>query len=191
VVRYGQDRPRQVVVDVVSPGGNGLPLPTGWVVGVSRLLNLETPIGEMPPALLSQETWLVTPVPSGEEIRVQIAVTAGAAVRVTFSAPHALTDTADTIPAGDREAVAHWAAGLLCDQLAAAYAANGEPTIQADRVDQGSQARTWRRQADTYRQRYFDLLGIDPKLVRGAGAVVNLDLADSRGQRRQTHWRNR
>ncbi|WP_153117373.1 hypothetical protein [Rhodocyclus tenuis] len=191
VVRYGKDRPRVLVEDVVCAGGNDVPLPTGWVSGASRLLELETPIGQMPPVLISQEDWLVLPVPAGDGIRVRDSLAAGTGVRVRFYAPHVLSDAVDTIPALDREAVAHWAGALLADQLAAAYAANSEATIQADRVDQTSPSRTWRKQADVYRQRYFDLLGIDPKLTEPAGEVVNLDQADSRGRPRLTHWRNR
>ncbi len=190
-IRYSGDKPRCVVEDVTAAGGNDLPLPTAWSADVSRVLAVESPVGAMPPTFVSQEDWLVLAVPGGQALRVRYALAAQAVARITFSAPHVLTESADSIPLLDREAVVCWAASLLCDQLAASYATNSDATIQADRVDHTSPSRTWSKQAGIYRQRYFDLLGIDPKLVVAAGAVVNLDMSDSRGRPRQTHWRDR
>lgn len=186
VLRYSQDRPLLRVADVVSAGGYVLPLPAGWVPGESALLSVETPVGSRPPALLVSGAFAVQVTPSGEEIVLAAALDAGAAARLAFEGPHTLSAATDTVPAKDRDALACWAAAVLCDQVAAHHAENREPTIQADRVDYTSPAREWAKRAEAYRALYFKLLGIDTGPQGGAvkpkpaGAVVNLDVPNSR-----------
>lgn len=190
VAQLSKDRPRLVVADVtVSGSGNELALPEGWRPDLSRVLDLETPVGAMPPSLIDATGWLVATTPAGDVLRLAAPLTPGEVVRIHYTAAHVLSGVQDTIPEAQREAVAHWAAALLCDQLAVAYAANSEPTIAADRTDQGAPSRAWAKQAGVYRQRYHELLGVNPGAVEPAGAVVNLDNTDSRGYRRQIHWR--
>lgn len=187
VGRYGQDRSRVLLEDIVADGSSFLPLPSAWQSGESRLVNLEYPIGQWPISYLSQEGYGVANTPMGDEIRLAGAIQAGAQVRAVFSAGHVLDATTDTLPVDDREAVACYAASILMEQLASLHSGDGDSTIGADSVEHRSQAQEYAGRARAYRARYFDGLGIDPKRTRPASAVVNLDLADSRGRDRLTH----
>ncbi|MCB1908813.1 MAG: hypothetical protein KDH15_15715 [Rhodocyclaceae bacterium] len=187
VARYSTDRPRELVADVVSAGGQELPLPAGWVAGVSGLRAVELLPEQVPPALLPISRCLVYRRPAGEAIILDRVLTAGDAVRLTFTAPHVLDDTTDTIPEADRGAVACYAAAELADQLAAASADDVAPTIAADSADQGHAAREWAATARRLRARYFAALGIathqggaERTRTKPAGVVVDVDLSDSR-----------
>lgn len=189
--RYSTDRPRFLFEDVTSAGGKVLPLPEGWSPGESGLCSVETPVGQIPPAMLAPDSIALYTGPQGEEIRIARALAADEVARVGYSAPHVLTDSEDTVPPRHREALACYAAGLLCEQIATEHAGAQDATIAADRVDQAHPAREWAARARSYRNRYYATLGIqigrdglpEPRM-EPAGAVVNLDLPTTHGRRR-------
>ena len=189
LARYSADRPREVVEDVTSTGGAALPLPTAWAPGKSDLRSVETPIDA---GALADDAWRMVRTPLGEEIRlVGYWLDADTAVRLTYGAPHILTDAADTLPDAHREAVACYAASLLAEQVATVHASAQDATIAADRVDQAHPAREWAKRALAYRNRYFATLGIEinaqgveqPR-IEAAGVVVDLNLPTSHGRAR-------
>ena len=180
--RYAADRPRTAVEEVATGGGGPwLDLPTGWEPDFSTLISLEHPVGRVPPAHLRH--WQLYQAPDGTRIMLARRVPADDQVRVTYTARHAVDATRDTTPAGDREALASWAAALLLDQLAAWYAGGSDSTIQADRVDHGSKSADFAARARALRKRYLDHLGIDRRRNAAAGAMVDFDIASSLGQR--------
>lgn len=187
VAQYSQDRPRQVVEDVAADGSNFLPLPTAWVDGDSAIVSLEYPIGEFPPSLISGEYYGVMRGPSGDEIRLAGVIVDTEPVRVTFAAPHTLDVSTDTIPDNHHEALASYTAALLMDQLASLHSGDTDSTINADSVEHRSQAAEYAARARRFSARYAELLGIDPKRRRAAGAVVNMTQYDSQGRDRLTH----
>lgn len=189
--RYSTDRPRELVEDVTSTGGQALPLPAGWVAGESVLQGIETPVGRIPPVTLPSAQWSIYRGPLSEEIRLAQSLLAGDVARLSYSAPHRLSSTEDTIPQAHREAVACYAASLLAEQVATVHAGASDATIGADRVDQAHPAREWAARAKSYRNRYFATLGIEinaqgveqPRM-EAAGVVVDLDLPTTHGRGR-------
>lgn len=189
VVRYSIDRPREAIEEVASTGGQALPLPVGWALGYSVLRAVEVPIDQVPPVFLESSDFAVYKRPATEAIFVTRSLTAGEVVRLTYTLAHVLSDAEDTVPEQHREAVAHYAAATLCDQLAALHAGDSDPTMGADRVDQSNPARQWASRAKTYRDRYAEILGIPKDAGRGgyvppAGTVTNIDLKPSWGRGR-------
>lgn len=185
VSRYSKDRPRSIVEDVVTPGGQFVPLPASWVGGFSEIQQMEYPIGSTPLELI--EDYDIYQAPAGEEIFIGHTLPDGVTVRVTFSAFHALSATVDTIPVADREALACYAAAHCCEQLASLFSGDSDSSIQADSVDHAGAGARFSRRADKLRQRYFDELGIEPKRNQAAGVVVDMDLPDSLGRDRLLH----
>lgn len=177
IERYSKDRPRTAVEDLTAPGGLRLPLPGAWEQDFSDLRSLEHPIGNDPLDLLGD--WELYQTPSGFEIRLDGcsggSIEADASVRATFTIKHVLNASTDTVPVGDREAVAAWAAAGLCDQLANRFSGDSDSVIQADSVEHGSKAGEFARRAAALRRRYFNELGIEPKRSEPAGAVVDLN----------------
>lgn len=183
VEQYGRDRPRRVVEDVTADGSSVLPLPTAWQAFRSRIAALEYPTGEFPVSWIDAQYYGVVETPAGEEIRLVGAIQADETVRVHLLLPH---DEA-SVPARDLEAVAHYAAAGLMDQLSTLLADIQDSTISADAVERRSKSQEYASRARAYRARYHELLGLDPKRQVAASATVNLNLADSRGRDRLTH----
>lgn len=183
VVQYGKDRPRLLVADIAAIGGMPphLPLPDGWVAGESAAVSIEYPIGAMPPTLMLRPRWGVIATPAGVVIALPQDAAVGKTHRLTFTAPHQLAEDADTVPPADREAVSLYAAAILLDQLAAATSGDQDATIQADSVRHGQTGPNYAARATTARQRYHDLLGIDPKRQIPASVTVAPPLASSTG----------
>lgn len=186
-IRYSTDRPQTAVEDVAAAGGNMVDLPPGWQADFSAVVNLEIPPGQVPPAYVHQDDWTLYQVLAGYQVMLAWPLTAGDTVRFHYTIAHTLDETADTIPARDREAVANWAAALLLDQLATVYAGHRQSTIDADSVDWQNKSRDFAGRAKASRQLYWNHLGIDPKRNAAAGAVVDLDMRDSRGKDRLFH----
>ena len=190
VARYSKDRPRAKIEDVAAPGGNKLNLPAGWQAGFSAILSIEYPIGNTPQSLLDQDSYTIYSTPTGDEIKIVSAINAAQQVRMSYTIRHAVDATpADTIRADDREPVCCWAAALLLEQLAAWFTGSSDSTIQADSVDRRSKGGEYASRAKSLRARYFAELGLDEKRNIAAGAVVDLDAADSQGRDRLLHPR--
>lgn len=188
VERYSKDRPRLKVEDITPTDVNTMPLPDAWAADFSELRSLEYPIGEIPPSLLGNDRWSLYQGPSGWVIKSKDSVRVAAdTVRATYTIKHALTSETDTIPVGDREPMACWAAAILCEQLAAFYSGGSDSTIQADSAPGQSKAQEYAARARSLRKRYMDELGVDDKRSAPAGVVVQMEKTDSLGQPRLTH----
>ena len=187
VIQYGKDRPREVVEDIISPGGKILDVPENAI----RVIGIEYPVAEMPTSHLLSDQWGIYKAPNGEKIILDVHTLMASYVRLTMVRDHILTRTDDTIPAVDREAVGSYAAAILFDQMSAATSADGNATIEADAVNHQGKPDNFAKRAATLRQRYYDLLGLDPKRVQGASVNVTVALPSSTGGRRLTHHRRR
>lgn len=184
---YSKNRPRTKVEDLTSAGGNELALPVGWEADFSTLKSLEQPIGNVPPTFIAPEFYRFYQKPASTVIQLDSALGAGQQARASYTARHQLDVGGDTIPLGDRESVASYAAAILLDQLAAFYSGATDSTIAADSVEHKSQAQEFAARASRLRKVYFDRLGVDPKRAVAAGTVVALDIRDSLGGPRLTH----
>lgn len=185
VSRYSKDRPLLSIKDVVSTGSHFLPLPEGWVVGFSDVVDLEYPVEQIP--AISVANFDIYQAPDGEKIITDTLIAAGEQVRVRFHIFHTVDDEVDTVPFAEREAVASYAASLVLDQLSSLFSGDTDSTIQADSVDHNNKASQYAARARAMRKRYYDELGIDNKRNSAAGVVVDMDFSDSRGRDRLWH----
>lgn len=108
-------------------------------------------------------------------------------VRLRYAGRHRCDAVESTLPDADLTAIAYLAASIICDQLAASYASQGEPTIMADSVNQARPEKAWAERAKAYRQLYAGLLAGQESPQLAAAAVVSFAPRDSRGRRRLTH----
>lgn len=189
VERYSKDRPRLKKQDLAASAANKLNLPSAWEADFSELRSIEYPIGAVPPIYLDQSRYSLYDDVTAIKILLLDAVAVGATLRVEYTIHQVLSGVTDTIPVEDREPVCCWSAALLLDQLAAKFAGTTDSTLQADAIEHGSKAAEYARRAAALRKRYLNELGLDDKKNVAAGAVVNLDQADSLGQDRLTHPR--
>ncbi|WP_238121965.1 MULTISPECIES: hypothetical protein [unclassified Xanthobacter] len=194
IVQYGKDRPRTRVSDLVAqdaPVPRHLDLPEGWDVEASIALTIEYPVGHVPPRIMPRHAWAVLVTPAGQVLGLPRAIPAGATCRLTWTLPHEIGEDVDTLPPGDREAVAQYAAAVLLDQVAAMTSGDHSSVIQADAVDHQEAGPNYAARASTARRRYHDLLGIDPKRVQAASVTVNPPLPSTTGEHRLLFRRRR
>lgn len=171
-LRYSADVGRELSQDVTwAQDGYFGPLPQGWVEGC-WIVAAEYPIGRQPPELIELAIYHE---PTAQHLVSTEALNAGSVVRVRFAAPHGLAGGAnpvDTIPLVHREAVASYAASVLCRQLAAHFSAERESSIGADGSNTESRARNYALRARDYRAGYFAGIGkADPQADAGAGGA--------------------
>lgn len=203
--RYSKDRPREIVSDVVAPGGTHdmpLPVPGAGVAvfedGFSWLLAIEFPAGAnatVPATYLLDEDFSLYRSPTGLVIRLlPVIPNAGDTVRVTWTARH--IDDGLTVFDADFEAVCDYAAGLCFQKLAAVYAQTGDPTMSADAVNYRTKSQEYLGLMKSLFKNYMDHMGIDD-LPAGAemGPVIAIgsqheELGGLLGIDRLTHPRS-
>lgn len=193
--RYSADSPRLCVEDVTSvAGGQRLPVPVGWLEGVSELRALEYPIGQVPPSYIGLDSVSLYQSPTGIEIVMLLSLFAGDVVRVSYIGGHVLDATQSSIPARHVHAVAAFAASILCGQLSAYYATESAPTLQADTVDHQGKTERYRSRARDLAAEYTRVVGTaQPERQRPAMAEVAIPGQASIGGRPLFHpprgWR--
>ena len=159
VARYSADVPRMLLEDVtwLATGHEG-PLPAGWVDG-AYLRQAEYPIGEQPVSLIDVSVYRD---PAGQSLLSAELLAAGSVVRVSYSAPHQLAESPaaiDTTHPDHQEALASYAAHLLCKQLSAHHSGDRETSINADGSNTESRARNYAARARDYRAAYYAGIG--------------------------------
>lgn len=173
VLRYSQDVERRVAEDVAwSASGYFGTLPAGWVAG-SYLIEAEYPVGQVPRSLVEMSVYQA---PDGQLLAVPQAIHTGELVRVVFTVPHQLSgegeEAVDTTAPKHREALASYAASLLCKQLATKYSGERDSSISADQSNTESRARNYAARARDYRAAYYAGIGkLDPQSDKGSAAA--------------------
>lgn len=191
VLKYSTAEPRPLVADIADVSGMVIPLPAGWEADFSTMTSLETPIGQVPPALLDSDSWAFYRDVDGIKIMLATSLPAGATMRATFTVRHTVSDTVDSIPVDHREPVAKYAAALLCDQLAAFYANETDSTINAGMAQGQTKSQAYAARARDYRKGYVDAIGVADKTSQPGCAVATLKSRDSAGESRFFHPRRR
>lgn len=185
VARYSEDKPLRIIEDfTASVSGARIDPPSGFVPGVSEIVQVEYPIDEQPPSMISACEYKS---PLASFLDIGVAVTLGETLRATYFGLHSLTATVDTIPGEHRQAVASYAAALSCMQLSALYSHDGSATIDADSVDHRTKADRFKSLAKALEMEYFQSLGISKVRLKPASAVADLDLSLTGGGDRIFH----
>lgn len=155
-LRISADATRELVRDVIwVAAGHFGPLPADWAAG-AWIKTAEYPVGQNPQQLIDLAIYAD---PDDQQLMTADELPAGAVVRVAFAAPHLLATGVDTIPPKYREAVASYAAHLLCKQLATHYSGERDASIGADASNTDSRSRNYSYRAKEYRAAYYAGIG--------------------------------
>jgi hypothetical protein len=192
--KYSGHRPRIVVED---EDGNAsfdyaLSLLAEWTEGFSTIKSVEYPVDDTSEtaSILDDDSWMIYRKPAGKYLRLlEDTPSATEDIRITYTALHACTDSACTVPAYDEEVLQMLAASIFCDMLAAYFAQTQDSTIQADSVDHKSKASEYSARARAYRKMYFDHLGIKEGETPAASVTKGQDMPGSWGADKMTHGR--
>lgn len=197
VKEHSRLRPRRLVHGFTGDGSaydfalTGQSAPTGYEVGFSRVLTVEFPAGERDPVYLEDEDWIIYEAAT-ETPKLRLlsdTPTSAQTVRINYTARHTVSAQTGTIPDGDFEAVAHFAASFALQSLANKYTQMSESTLGADSVDHRSKALEARANAKAERSLYFEHLGIKEGERPAGMAFKDHDVNYPWGEDRLTHSR--
>lgn len=192
---YSSRRPRTVVEDLTADGTHTTALPAGWLDEVSRVVAIEYPVGSNPPDIVDERLYRLYQSPDGWEIRwLGSYPGSGADVRLTYTAlrSFAVLAAETTVLDVDFEIVAALAAAVSAEAIAAKYAQQGEPVLNADFGAGGRGGMTkveeWTRLASRWRGTFT--AAMDRRRPPATGRV-NWDSRLSSGDGYLTHsrWR--
>jgi len=193
---YSKHRPREVVKDITGDGTYDYSIATNltsWVKGFSIIISIEYPADEREPEYIEEDDWIIYEKEAGQYIRFLFDTPlATEKIRVIYTALHILSETQNTIPESDQDAVCNLAASLCSGALASAYAEASDSTITADSVDHKSKSQEFSSRAKIQKQTYLNHIGIKEGEVPPASAVKDLDVDYPWGGDRLTHpkkWR--
>lgn len=144
--RYSLVRPNTIVVDQVADGTNLMDVPAGLDVDFGRIVTIETPTGETPPAFRDPRLYQLYQSPSGWQINwLDFYPTSGDTVRIAYTAARTFEALAadTTVADADYDAVASLAASFCALAISAKYARTSEPQLAADTVNYRTKAQEW------------------------------------------------
>lgn len=187
LAQYSGDRPRLVVVDVASTGGQRIDLPAGFTDD-SSLVIIEYPIGQIPANEVPLSEVSIYRAPDQRQLQLPIAVPEDDMLRIAYTGAQVLDDDTDTVPPRHRQALASLAAAIVCGQLASYYATEGESTIGADSVDYKDKSQRWRLRQRDLAAEYTRVVGASPNdRNQPASVEVALKRNDALGYPRMFH----
>ena len=102
--------------------------------------------------------------------------TASETISVTYTVPHTInnldSETTDSVPSVDFEAVVYYACNLTCMALASKFAGTSDPTLRADVVNYKTKSAEYIGLAKMYRDVYMEWIS-DP--IKAASLVRDID----------------
>ena len=111
-------------------------------------------------------------------------------IRFTYTILHTIngldSETVDTVPSPDFQAIVYWAAAEAFAALAGRYAGSQDPTLRSDVVNYGSKSGDMRRLSESYKESYHKWINVP---LKAASMVRDLDfgLQSGDGQSFLTH----
>ena len=188
---YSKHRPRKIVKEITGDGTYDYSFAThltSWAEEFSVIKSIEYPADYREPEILDQDDWIIHEKASGKVIRfLEATPSATETIRVVYTGLHILSDTQNTIPEVDEDAVSNLAASLCSAALASAYATATDSTITADSVDHKSKSEKYETRARAQKKIYIDHLAIKEGQVLPATATGDMDLSPAHGAGRLTH----
>lgn len=193
---YSKHRPREIVKDIAGDGTYDYSIATNltsWVKGFSLIKSIEFPADEREPSYLDEDDWIIYEKEAGQYIRfLSDTPAATQKIRAIYTALHVLSDSQNTIPESDQDAICNLAASLCSGALASIYAQTSDSTITADSVDHRSKSQEFSSRAKIQKQTYLNHLGLKEGDIAPASAMKDLDVNYPWGEDRLTHpkkWR--
>ncbi len=166
VTRYSKDRPRELITGFSGSASHYYDMPTNlpsWVRGFSVIVAVDYPAGTLSgqPQWMAQRDWEIYANATDTEYVYFPVYAPGTAetVRVTYTAPHSHTDSADTVYAGDLEAVRDLGASIVCEMLATRSAGLRDSGISADSVNYRDAQLRYTQEAKAWFEKYRVAMG--------------------------------
>lgn len=149
----------------------------------SRIVAIEYPQGEQDPDWLDSYYYgIYLDLEDGavvRKLRLTETPADGNTVRMFYTCPHTITDSASTVPDSDLEPFCQLAAYNLASMIASFYGFQSKSTLEANLINYRSKADQWRSIANHFLVSFKLLKGMGPKDIVPAaasrGALIRYD----------------
>lgn len=159
---------------------------TSWIDGFSDIKEVEYPTGSQIPNIIPTEEWMIYETASTKYLRFRRTTPSSGTIRVTYTVPYEITDSASTIKDNDVGAFANLASSLCAGVIARKYGQTSDSTIGADAVAYRDKSDVWASRSKDLFKLYIDF--IFPKELDAAFAQKEFDtIYSSLGYSRLTH----
>ena len=151
-----------------------------WVSGFSTIRNIEHPLDDNPPSLIDANEYRLWPdIAAPTAIQFLSSPATGTAnIRVIYTAPHRVSDSATTVPAGPQRVAAElFGVCAMAEVYAARASHNVDSGIQGDAVDYAGQAERWHAVAEKACSEGAALLGAGDGIGTGGAAGTSAPFA--------------
>lgn len=173
VEEYGKLRPLLLVTQLTGAGSFDFALSAGnfpsWSQGFSSITSVLFPYTatNATSPMLARWNYGIVLLPTGYVFRLLSGTkpTATQKLLVYYTAPHAVTAGASSVPASDDEALADLSACYCCNAMAAQGQQSIDGAISADSVNRLSRSQEYRSQASRWLAAYKAKMGLDGSAV--------------------------
>lgn len=193
VRRYSKDRPQVKTTDITGAGSFNITLPTDWLRDFSSVVSIWYPYKstDQTPLYLERSAWIIVETPTAQVLRLlEDTPSTSETLRLTYTVPHTLSATANTIPDADFDAVCDLGSAFYCRALAAKYAQTSDATIGADAVNYRTKSQEYSALAKALAAAYDSHIGKkEGDTTRAASVTQEWDVDFSTGDDRIVHRR--
>jgi len=170
---YSRLKPRHLAYDYAGDSATySFDLPSTFIYDWSIVEGVEYPQGEQTPTYLDTNLFMLYGGTAGNfQLRLLQTPATGYTARMSYTAPHTVDNTTDTVPSADFEAICQLAASMLASELASLYGGTRKSTYEANMVNYRAKSDEWRGISRHFLLNFKMLMGIDAKSSVPAAAV--------------------
>lgn len=181
VLQVNHDKPLENVVDIAGDDSQDYGLESPFSKQFSDMKFVETPADENPPVFRNRDDdWFLyenpTKTPSQRLRFLTVTPKTTEVIRVTFTSPHTVTESASDLNQTTFLAVVYKSLVFLYRALAARFAQTTDPTIVADAVDYGGRSQNFLFLATRWEDQYKQIIGFGDGEITAAQAIVEGDI---------------
>jgi hypothetical protein len=179
VILYSKIRPKQAVTDFSGDGSSyDFTLPSDWVEGYSRILQVEFPTGNQQATILKSHKYTVYQSATDTYVFRLIEDTPSSTqtVRVTYTIPYTVNDSSSDVRAQDEEALIDLAAAFCARVLSAKAAQTTQSSLDADPINYLAKVDHWSNVAKRLEGLFKQHFGITSETwIQAVNAVMDVD----------------
>lgn len=172
LVEFNKLRTLTVVEDISGTDTDMLPLPEKFMADskILRIQRFDADAGQQWTPVLPID-YCVEQTPTGRELRFACATDAESIYRMTYTMPCVVSDTEDTLPVTQRQAVLAYACYLGALALATEHVQEIDNVFQGATVQRNGSSAEYRKLADQFLAQWKTLMGIPQQEKIGTSAV--------------------
>lgn len=172
MVEFNKLRSLTVVADAPGTDTIALPLPEKFADDSKILMIQRFDDGAVVWTPILPIDYMIQQTPTGRELVFIYETDASATYRIKFTMPYVVSDTEDTLPISQRQAVLAYTCYLCALVLAGEHAQDIDNSFNSATVQRGTSASEYRKLADIFLVQWKSLMGIPLNERNATGTAV-------------------